>query len=191
MRINDMKCGSLLATFVLLSGCVAVPDVTNQSRATGADTAKFRSAAKSASVCMVALPDQSFDGEVYEGSGAALTQRLRDAVKSAGWSSVLIPESGESSQKSCTALGGDVLFETIVERYEDNVTGWSGKPDRIELQLRVSLASNPELKREIFFDAKSNVTASAFFEWGNAKPTDLLKSDFDYSVDRLLRDLRR
>jgi hypothetical protein len=179
------------ATAIFLAGCVAVPDVTNQSRATGVSAEKFRTAAESASVCMMNLPDQSFGGEVYAGSGSALTQRIQSAIKSAGWSVVRIPDSGESLNKACAKHGSEIVFETIVDRYEDNLTGWSGKPDRIGLLLRVNLASNPEQKREIFFDAKSNVAASGLLEWGNAKPTELLKEDFDYSVNRLLRELRR
>ena len=99
---------------------------------------------------------------------------------------------GDTGQPSaeCLRRGGTHVLETRIAHYEDNMTGWSGKPDRIELQLRLSLASEPASVRQISYEAKSNVVASAFMEWGNAKPVGLLKGDFDHLVSRLLRDIR-
>jgi hypothetical protein len=77
---------------------------------------------------------------------------------------------------------------SIIVHYEDRVTGWSGKPDRIELKLMFYAFSQAERKKSIIYEAKSNIIYSTFFEWGNAKPTALLGQDFEELLRKLLRN---
>jgi hypothetical protein len=171
-----------------LVSCSAVPDVTNQSKPTGATSQPFHSATTQSLVCVVHPGDQANGQERYPGSGAEIGQRIEKSVQQAGWQTVAITGDAGQSAAECMRRGGTHLLETRVAHYEDNNTGWSGKPDRIELQLRLSPASQPAQARQISYEAKSNVVASAFIEWGNAKPVSLLKGDFDHLVNRLLSD---
>lgn len=183
------KAATVLSCIGLIS-CSAIPDVTHQGQATGATMQPLRSGATQSLVCVMQPGDPTNGQEKYPGSGAEIGRRIEQSVKQAGWKTLTIQ--GETGQLSaeCLRRGGTHLLEIRINHYEDNMTGWSGKPDRIELQLRLSLASQPASVRQVNYEAKSNVVASAFVEWGNAKPVSLLKGDFDHLVSRLLRDAR-
>jgi hypothetical protein len=125
--------------------------------------------------------------EKYPGSGADLGARVVQAVKQAGLPAALVR--GDAST-ACQCSGATHVLQTVVGRYEDNYTGYSGNPDRIELQLRLSLLGQPASVKEVSYAASSNLVASAFLEWGNAKPLSLLKTDFDDRVKSLLLGIR-
>lgn len=180
----------VLMSCVGLISCSAVPVVTQQTQPTGATSQAIHSASTKSLVCVAHPGDQANGQERYPGSGAEIGQRVEKAVQQAGWQTVAIKGDAGQSAAECTRRGGTHLLETRVAQYEDNLTGWSGKPDRIELQLRLSPASQPAQARQVSYEARSNLVASAFAEWGNAKPVSLLKGDFDHLVKRLLSDAR-
>lgn len=189
----DMSCVGrtvLLLSCVGLISCSAVPVVTHQTQPTGATPQAIHGSTTKSLVCVVHPGDQSNGRERYTGSGAEIGQRIERSVQQAGWQTVAINAVAGPSAAECMRRGGAHLLETRVTHYEDNLTGWSGNPDRIELQLRLSPASQPAQARQVSFDARSNLVASAFVEWGNAKPVSLLKGDFDHLVSSLLRDAR-
>jgi hypothetical protein len=180
----------LLLSCVGLISCSAVPVVTQQTQPTGATSQAIHSSTTKSLVCVAHPGDPSNGQEKYPGSGAEIGQRVEKAVQQAGWQTVAIKGDAGQLAAECTRRGGTHVLETRVAHYEDNLTGWSGKPDRIELQLRLSPASQPAQARQVSYEARSNLLASAFAEWGNAKPVSLLKGDFDHLVNRLLSDAR-
>lgn len=189
-QVNYLGKSVLMMSCVGLISCSAVPVVTQQTPPTGATSQAIHSATTKSLVCVAHPGDPSNGQEKYPGSGAEIGQRVEKSVQQAGWQTVAIKGDAGQSAAECTRRGSTHLLETRVAHYEDNVTGWSGKPDRIELQLRLSPASQPAQARQISYEARSNLVASAFVEWGNAKPVSLLKGDFDHLVKRLLSDAR-
>lgn len=180
----------LAMSCVGLISCSAVPVVTHQTQPTGAASQAIHSATTKSLICVAHPGDPSNGQEKYPGSGAEIGQRVEKAVQQAGWQTVAIKGDAGQSAAECTRRGGTHVLATRVAHYEDNLTGWSGRPDRIELQLRLSPASQPAQARQVSYEARSNLVASAFVEWGNAKPVSLLKGDFDHLVNRLLSDAR-
>lgn len=137
-------------------------------------------------ICIVTPVDASFDGERYSQSGAEIAKRVAQAIRRTNQIALIISWSSNQDQSGCNQRGiGYILTPTIVH-YEDNYTGWSGKPDRIVLTLSIAKADDPTQTRAIDFEARSNLLASAILEWGNAKPTALLREDFDFAVSKLL-----
>ena len=180
----------LVMSCVGLISCSAVPVVTQQTQPTGATSQAIHGVTTKSLVCVVHPGDQANGQERYTGSGAEIGQRIEKSVQQAGWQTVAIKGNAGQSSAECMRRGGTHLLENRVAHYEDNMTGWSGNPDRIELQLRSSPASQPAQARQVSYEARSNLVASAFVEWGNAKPVSLLKGDFDHLVSSLLRDSR-
>lgn len=180
----------LVLSCIGLISCSAVPVVTQQTQPTGATSQAIHSATMKSLVCVVHPGDPTKGQERYPGSGAEIGQRIEKSVQQAGWQSVAIKGDAGQSAAECTRRGGTHLLETGILHYEDNLTGWTLKPDRIELQLRLSPSSQPTQVRQVSYEARSNLVASAVTEWGNAKPVSLLKGDFDSLVSRLLSDAR-
>ncbi|MEN9727079.1 MAG: hypothetical protein RL434_1445 [Pseudomonadota bacterium] len=172
----------------LLTACVSSPDIVGQSKPSGATASELRGNQSGRVVCVGYPADQSFKQDRYEGSGAEIGERVRLAVERAGQTAMSV-RAGTDAIAECSRLGGTFLLRVEVDHYEDNYTGWSGKPDRIELRLRLALNSQPDRTRDISYEAKSNFLTSAALEWGNAKPVSLLRDDFDYLVLRMFRDL--
>ncbi|PUE52498.1 hypothetical protein B9Z49_01390 [Limnohabitans sp. 2KL-51] len=189
-QVNYLGKTVLILSCVGLISCSAVPVVTQQTQPTGATSQAIHSATTKSLVCVVHPGDQAHGQEKYPGSGAEIGQRVEKAVQQAGWQTVAIKVDAGQSAAECTRRGGTHLLETRVTHYEDNLTGWTLNPDRIELQLRLSPASQPAQVRQVSYEARSNLLASAIVEWGNAKPVSLLKGDFDSLVSRLLSDAR-
>ena len=188
--MNYLGKSVLVLSCVGLISCSAVPVVTQQTQPTGATSQAIHSASTKSLVCVAHPGDPSNGQEKYPGSGAEIGQRVEKAVQQAGWQTVAIKGDAGQLAAECTRRGGTHVLETRVAHYEDNLTGWSGNPDRIELQLRLSPASQPAQVRQVSYEARSNLLASAIAEWGNAKPVSLLKGDFDSLVSRLLSDAR-
>jgi hypothetical protein len=188
--VNYLGKTVLVMSCVGLISCSAVPVVTQQTQPTGAASQAIHSAKTKSLVCVAHPGDPTNGPERFPGSGAEIGQRVEKAVQQAGWQTVAIKGDAAQSAAECTRRGGTHVLATRVAHYEDNLTGWSGKPDRIELQLRLSPASQPAQARQVSYEARSNLLASAVAEWGNAKPVSLLKGDFDHLVKRLLSDGR-
>ena len=190
IKLKYLEKSVLVLSCVGLISCSAVPVVTQQTQPTGATSQAIHSVTAKSLVCVAHPGDPSNGQEKYPGSGAEIGQRVEKAVQQAGWQTVAILGEAAQPAAECMRRGGTHVLETRVAHYEDNLTGWSGKPDRIELQLRLSPASQPAQVRQVSYEARSNLVASAFVEWGNAKPVSLLKGDFDLLVKRLLSDAR-
>lgn len=166
-----------------LAGCVAVPEVTSQARPTGDS---FAGAAHSEVVCVVTPSNAQSSGIVYENSGKDIAERIAASVRAISRGAVILPSNAPVEIKDCAKMGAAYALTTKIVLYEDNYTGWSGKPDRVILTLSLTKLNETNKSRSIDFEAKSNTFASGLLEWGNAKPISLLRDDFDFTVEKLL-----
>ena len=167
----------------LLSGCVATPVVTTQPRPIGANVP-----VRGDSIfCVMAPPDASFGGEVYSGSGREIAEKIRIALQKAGRQSCLVSQTQHDSITLAKEKGATHVIETTVLQYEDHTTGWSGKPDRIELRISLYDIEQSQQQHTIFYEATSNVFAAGFLEWGNPQPSELLGRDFDETIKKLVK----
>lgn len=173
----------LLVTIIGLTGCSAFPVTTVQPVASGSNFA----AEHSAVICILVPPDASFEGESYSGSGGEIAEKIRDALDNFGRPSRLVSQIQANALTICREMETALVLQPTILHYEDRATGWSGKPDRVELKLSLYKLDQPDQKRSIFYEAKSNIMYSAHFEWGNARPSALLREDFEHSVRKLLR----
>lgn len=174
---------SALLLAIGLAGCSALPVVTVQPVASGSSFAVEHSAV----ICVLVPPDASFEGESYSGSGSEVAEKIRNALKNIGRPSRLVSQVQANALTICGEKEATLVLQPTILHYEDRVTGWSGKPDRVELKLSLYKFDQPDQKRSIFYEAKSSTMHSAFFEWGNARPSALLTEDFEHSVRKLLR----
>lgn len=173
-------------TFLIIGslvGCSALPVATSQPVALGSNFAADRTAL----VCVLVPPDASFEGEVYAGSGREIAEKVRNVLEGVGRPSLLVSQAQGERDSACRDVEASLVLKATIVHYEDRVTGWSGKPDRVELNLALYKIDQPDQKRSVFYEARSSIAHSAFFEWGNAKPSALLKEDFEYVVGKLLR----
>ncbi|MCL2524558.1 MAG: DUF4823 domain-containing protein [Betaproteobacteria bacterium] len=172
-----------LALAIGLAGCTALPVATVQPIAAGADF----STRQDTVVCVLVPPDASFEGKPYPGSGGEVAEKIRDALRKFVKFSRLVSQEQANALAVCREKEATLALETTILHYEDHITGWTGKPDRIELKLFLYKIDQPDQRRSIFYEAKSHTTYSIFLEWGNAKPAALLGEDFEYSIRKLLR----
>lgn len=178
--INKFKYAAICTSAVLtLTGCSTSPVSTSRSNNSAAS---FPSAA-SGTICVIQPPD--FDNSPE--SGSEVSKKVLEALESLHRSSVAIL-SGPDARTKCREAGSETVLQTKIVVYEDNFTGWSGKLDRIELKVSLSPVMKPDAKRSTTYEAHSDFVHSAMFEWGNAKPYQLLQSDFNYTIEKLLRE---
>lgn len=167
----------------LLTACVSSPVVTSSPMSSGSQFA----VSKNESICVLIPPDAVFEGESYLGSGDEIADQIKDELEVSGRSVRLIKESLSNAHFQCKEAGAQFAIRTSIVHYEDRVTGWSGKPDRIELKIYLYDLDHTDEMRSIHFEARSNMLVSAFFEWGNATPSGLLGEDFRHIIRKLLR----
>lgn len=173
----------LLLMFALgsLTSCVAVPT----SQVVPIEGEYIPTKSKVAPVCVVVPDDGSFDGRAYIGSGKLVAERVVATLDDIGMPSILVSSVETAQPPSCVEAGSELRLDSQILAYENHVTGWSGKPDRIQVRLSLSLMAEPSRSRNAIYIAQSNLIASGFLEWGNADPTALLGRDFG----KLVREL--
>lgn len=174
---------SASSVVIALSACSALPVSTVQPAASGTNFPVKGDAV----ICVLVPPDASFEGELYPGSGNEVAERIRESLEKTGRSSRLVSQAQTDSRAVCREKGANLVLQPTILHYEDRVTGWSGKPDRVELKLSLHEMDQPDQKRSIYYEAKSSAMHSAIFEWGNARPSALLGEDFEHSIRKLLR----
>lgn len=172
---------SQLITFavILLSGCIAVPVTTVHPVA---EAPASRSVKR---LCVVTPLDASRDDT---GSGRAIAQQIVASLARIGMQASIVTETAEVSLKvACFERGASLAVVPEILFYEDNLTGWSGKPDRIELRISAFDPREPSARRSFIFEAASNTVASALLEWGNAKPYALVAKNVDQALRTLIQ----
>jgi hypothetical protein len=174
------------ATFILLSGCGTAPIATSQLPTTATSN---NAIADGARICIITPPDAKSKEEVHINSGVEIASRTAQAVERInGFLTETAP--ANSSLESCRERGTEFAIRIQILHYEDNFTGWSGKPDRISIRLLLQRTIGNESPTIATYSAKSDTIASAFIEWGNAKPYQLLKDEYEATVQNLIESSR-
>jgi hypothetical protein len=176
---------ALLSALVLagLASCVSIPT----SQVVPIEGEYIPTTSQVAPVCVVSPHDGTFEGRAHTDSGKLVAKRIAAILQDIGMSSVVVPKAGTRPLTSCVEAGSELQLDSQIVLYEDRVTGWSGKPDRIEVRLTLSLVAQPSRSRSAVYIAQSNVLASGFLEWGNANPTSLLGAEFAELVRGLFK----
>ena len=136
-------------------------------------------------LCLAVPPDASDDGEPSVGSGQRIANAIETQLKRDGWQVRQVKAA--DSKAHCAEKAGTHILVPEVIAFEDNATGWSGRPDRIEIRLTLIPAASAS-QRTVIYEAASNVAASGALEWGNADPSALLGRSLGESLARLLKD---
>ncbi len=163
---------------IALVSCASSPVTINQPKAIG-ESLPITSDSK---ICILVPRDANWENEQYPGSARQIAEKIQQALEKNGKSATTVNQSLANSLDICKEKGATFALNTSVLSYENNATGWSGRPDRIELKLSLYEIGNPETSRSIIYEAKSNVVVSGLFEWGNAEPWQLLGSDFKIAI---------
>jgi hypothetical protein len=180
--MNEMKKFLMpMLAALIASGCASVPQ-TVPNPVLG-DAPVFQ---RNQKVCVVVPKDASFAGDEYPGSGRAVAQKVADSLERIAVTSSLISAIENDLDKLCTERAGEFIIEPEIIHYEDHATGWSGRPDRIEVRISAFRFDAHQMKRLTVVEASSNIAASGLIEWGNAPPHSLLSSNLDPVLEGLL-----
>jgi hypothetical protein len=176
-----MKTALIIVLTSTLTACIAVP--TSQTNPVRGDLIIARNA--NAPVCIVVPEDGSYNGHAYIRSGLLIANRIEHFVQKIGRSTCQVTKGTESFQAACIQAGAEMVLVPQILTYENRATGWSGKPDRIEIRLTLANIWQLDRERTVVYEARSNILASAFLEWGNANPVALLGAEFGETIERL------
>lgn len=176
---------STLASIFSITGCGTAPITANQFTTTASNNV----IANGAAICILTPADAKSKEEIYINSGVEIATRTAQAIeKSNGFTTYTLPS--ESTLSHCRERGAEYAIKIQILHYEDNLTGWSGKPDRISIRLLLQRTIGNDPPTIVNFSAKSDAIASAFIEWGNAKPYQLLKDEYETTVQNLIETSR-
>jgi hypothetical protein len=166
-----MKYPTLSIATVILAGCASVADVDVQPPTTSI------SVPSGSEVCVIYPKDGKFEGAVQRNSG----DKVGDVILKS------IPTSYNAerslSVENCTS---NYLVTSEILEYENRLSGWSGKPDKIRIKVAAMDRVN-NVTSILSYYADTNMAASFFFEWGNAAPYQLLDSEFTRQVEALFQ----
>lgn len=177
-----MKRWSGLFVALSLAGCGSKSIVRSESQA--APTLDANSGA------YVSLPEDGYSGgKLYAGSGKMTALSLAAALGAR----VARVEHAESQANldasSTTARGANCryLFIPSIVAWEDRATEWSGRPDRLEILLKVyDLAGTG---RERLIDTATLKGSSTFFTFGGDHPQDMLPGLFTNYANEVVRQV--
>jgi hypothetical protein len=129
----------------LLTGCISSPVVTPLPLPSGPKI----TVPGNAIICVPVPPDAVFEGEPYPGSGDEIARQIMEGLEEVGRTTQLVKESYSNAKVLCKEKGVRLALEARIEHYEDRVTGWSGRPDRIELRRFLFEIDHPDQKRSM------------------------------------------
>ncbi|WP_028080389.1 hypothetical protein [Solimonas soli] len=175
-----MKNALVLISAVALTACIAVP-----ISQTAASKGTIAAADAAAPVCVIVQPDATSNGILYVNSGREVADKVIATLKTLGRNTVEVTMDSDV-RAACENQQAELMLEPQILAFEDYNTGWTGRPDRIELRLTLSHLSHAYVERTADFKAESNTWLSAMIEWNNAKPTELLGKDFEKTLRKLL-----
>lgn len=157
---------------ITLAGCASVADVKLQP------ISGQISIPEGSAICLIHPGDGQFKDKVYKTSGVKVGEVILKSVPKRYSPKVV------GSEEACKS---NYLVTSEILEYENRASGWSGKPDKIKVKVTARNMENDELSTFTYY-ADTNLAASAFFEWGNAAPYELLDSEFSKQVADLLGD---
>lgn len=170
---------ALLVLASLLAGCASKSIVRPDSQAAP-------SIAANAGV-YVALPEDGYSGgKLYAGSGK-MTELSLVAALGARVAKVEHAESQMSFSASVSAARADscrYLFVPAIVAWDDRATEWSGRPDRLDILLKLyDLQGTNEGK---MIDRATLKASSSFFTFGGDHPQDMLPGLFTNYVTQTI-----
>ena len=171
-----MKCSiGFTAMFLLLSGCESYEQVDYVDQAVNLDPSLG---------VLISVPEDGFFGsENYRNSGRMTTNAIRSAFSPhAGVVQITDVCHGEECLEGIDTTKIGYYVRPDILHWEDRATEWSGKSDRLEIQMTIYSA---ETKEEL---ANSSYTGkSQWFTLGGDHPQDLLDKPTEEFVDSLYR----
>jgi len=121
-----------------------------------------------------------YENKPYVGSGKMVAAALVSELGKYADKVFMGVQAENMSQAILTAqkLSTRYLFFTKILHWEDRATEWSGKPDRLEIQVKIVEVSNKHLLDQTILTGNSS-----FFTLGGDHPQDMLpKIINDYTV---------
>jgi Domain of unknown function (DUF4823) len=138
-------------------------------------------------VCVATAVDGRHETRVYAGSGQKVTRRTAHALREHHADVVIIGTSDlQRLAEECRSQEGRFVVVPEILEWEDRASGWSGRPDRVEVQLTLHDVASASAVRSVSVTVQTNFWSSAFGEWGNRPPEALLSEEFDRAAVGLL-----
>lgn len=128
--------------------------------------------------------DGSYQHQYYDGSGSMVTSELVKALKAHGSDARAASSHGtlEDYVSHARAASLDYLVIPEIQHWEERATEWSGKPDRIEVELTlVEVASGRTLDRTVVSGK------SRWMTFGGDHPQELLPVPLAQYADALFQ----
>src|SRR5262249_2070374 len=132
---------------------------------------------------LVALPDDGkFEKITYPGSGRQTARAVAAAFAKHLARVDIMPALATSAEQLASARSGgfDYLVTPSITHWEDRATEWSGRPDRIEIELRTQRANTGET-----LNLGSVQGRSRWGTLGGDSPEDMLTEPITTYVDWL------
>lgn len=131
-------------------------------------------------VCVVEPDNMESDGYLYTKSGPAVAEKTAKVLEQK-FSQVVVVDSIEQ----CELNNANYMVAPTIVHWEDHATGWTARPDIIQIDLKASDLNNDAESAELTFTNRSNIGASLFFEYGNSPPEKLLNEKYTEAVLKL------
>ncbi len=167
-----MRSAWLLACLMALHGCAYHNALYEPAQING------RSLNSSSRVCVLRAGDGIYQGDPYEGSGAEISARTRNALAAVIPGTALAEATSQKEGRAeCLKSGADYLITPTIQHWEDRATQWSGLRDLIRIRA-VLEKSSPEPRSVIrtgYFEARNG-----WFTFVNHPPEELLADDDAY-----------
>ncbi|MDA7618186.1 DUF4823 domain-containing protein [Verrucomicrobia bacterium] len=164
----------LASIVVALSGCVSAYHHT--------DAWNAESPLEQGKSVIISIPeDGRYGGDVYRNSGEMTSEAVKLAFSRYS-SNVEITDEYKTIDSIRSKLPGHYAYfvEPSILHWEERATEWSGKPDRIEIQIQVyDVVSGLEIFRRIYSGKSKWAT------FGGGHPQDLLPEPTQKFVDSL------
>ena len=174
MEERKLKRLLMICSTVLLVGCAAGYD---QHQIIGPETSLDREAG-----VLISIPEDGvYGGDVYSASGRMTSNAIRAAFQKMGVSTTVVEDCHGSeclAREDIASYGYYVMPEIL--HWEERATEWSGKPDRIEIQIAVYDASSGEELAKASYKGKSQ-----WATFGGDHPQDLLPEPTNAYVQSL------
>lgn len=172
MRVRPLPLLAVVA--VAATSCVAVPKASVSEKSGSVVIPAGQP------VCVTVPADGAFAGKPYAGSGDKVGEKTAAAVRQAGFTPRVLPVG--STADACRAQGLRYQVAAEILNYENRASGWNGAPDRISVRVSASDLDAGVSPASFLYSADSNTLASAFLEYGNAAPHQLLGGEYSDAV---------
>ena len=129
-----------------------------------------------ASLLVAVEGDGSYIDKIYPGSGNMARRAMVLALSKYATDVSAIPDfmTAEAATLNAKAQNAGYLVYLSILNWEDRATEWSGRPDRIEIAVRLIDGNSGDL-----LESKLVKASSKWATFGGDHPQDLLKTPFD------------